>query len=80
MEIIRPAVQVERIDQANKPEYMVAMQVADKDMVNPAYLGPVLNQLHLGTFATIYQKIVIFKVKQLASLVPAVSRSCGVSS
>lgn len=44
-------------------------------MTNPAYFGPVLYKLHLGTFPTINKEVMIFQIEQLAGLMPAISRS-----
>jgi hypothetical protein len=44
---------------------MVAMQVADKYVAYPGIFDLVFTQLHLGTFSTIYQVVILFNMKQL---------------
>ena len=80
MKIFSAATQVHGIDQAYQTEDMISMQMTDKDVVNPAYFGSILYQLHLGTLSAIYEKMAIFQIEQLAGLMPTVSRSRRVSS
>lgn len=76
MKIFFTAVQVHGIDQPDKAKDMISVQVTDEYMMYPAYLGFVPDQLHLGSFTAINQKVAIVQVKQLAGLMPSVSRSC----
>jgi hypothetical protein len=39
-----------------EPEDMVAMEMADEDMVYFGESDPVFSELHLGAFTTVYQK------------------------
>jgi hypothetical protein len=70
------AKQVHTGQKARKTQEMVAMQMAYKNMVNTLESDGELAQLHLGTFATINQKIIAGMLYYLGGWMPAKSR-CG---
>lgn len=57
--------QVESVEQTNKAEEMVAVQVADEHARNAAGLGFEPAQLYLAAFATVDQKVMVLNGEQL---------------
>jgi hypothetical protein len=71
VQVVHPTLQVHGKDQSHQPEVMVAVQVADKDMVDPMKICLQSHQLHLSSLATINKKMTALYFNKLA---------CGVSS
>jgi hypothetical protein len=67
-------------NQSHEAKYMVAMQVADKNLVAAIGFEAVLKNLHLSAFPTINEEIVVVHLHQLCGVMSAVKRAtCGVS-
>lgn len=72
MQFVRPLLQVHGEDEAHQPQEMVAVQVADKDVVDAVEVGLQLHELHLGALATVNQEVAVLDLHQLGRRVAAI--------
>ena len=68
-------VQVESSEQPRQPEAVVAVQVADENVVESLHLQVLTGKAKLGRFATINHKQIVANVKHLAC--GHVAHRCG---
>ena len=61
-------------DQAHQPEVMIAMQVTDEDPLDAVNAQSEFDELHLGSFATVDQEILILNSEMLGRWKPAIGR------
>jgi len=57
---------------------MIAMKMADKDVVDAATADLKVGELHLGSFATINEEYLVVEVEYLCGRMPAKCRQGGI--
>jgi hypothetical protein len=65
MKIIGSSQQVHGKNKSHQSQVMIAMEMADKDVINAMKVGLKPHELHLGSFATIHQEIPVLDLDQL---------------
>lgn len=80
MERSFPVIEVKRSEQANQAKEMVAMNMGDKNMVEPASFDIVPGHLHLRSFTTVQQKAAAVIRQVLCGRVAVVSRYSAVAA
>ena len=73
MEIVRSSLQVHGKDQPHQPEIVIAVQVADKNVIDPVitYLKP--HELHLYRFTAVDQKMPVLNFDELCRGMSSIS-------
>jgi hypothetical protein len=77
MQIIHPALEMHGEDKTHQPEIMIAMQVADENVIDSMKAGLILHELHLRCLATVDEKKMILYLDELGRRVPSVRRHCA---
>ncbi len=67
MKVIDSPLQVHRKKQSHEAEVVIAVQMADEDMVDPVKISLQTHELHLRAFSTIHQEIPVVHFNQLWS-------------
>jgi hypothetical protein len=62
MEVVFPAKQTHGVDKPNKSEIMIAMKMADKDVIDTAAADLKMRKLHLGSLATVNQEYLVIEI------------------
>ena len=65
VKIVHAALKVHGEDQSHQPKIMIAVQMADEDVVDPVKVGLELHELHLGAFAAVNHKELVLYFNQL---------------
>jgi hypothetical protein len=78
VEVLCAAQQTHRRQQTYKPEIMIAMEMRDKDVVDPGTPDLVFSHLHLGTFTAIDKEDVVFHGDYLCRRVAIKGRQGGI--
>jgi hypothetical protein len=65
MEIVGSSQQVHRKDQAHESEVMIAVKMADKNMVDAVEICLKAHELHLGTLAAVNEEMPVLNLYEL---------------
>lgn len=66
-----------RRKQTDQPENVIAVQVADKDLLEPVAWHPKAMHLMLGALATVDEEIVVFHLQDLSRIISPLKRTAG---
>ena len=80
VQIIRPPLQVHGRDQSHQAEIMIAVQVGDKNMIDPVKFNLVPVHLNERTFSAIYQKKPLVDIDHLSGWMSLVDRGRGAAA
>ena len=72
VQVIDPPLQMHCKNQSHQSEIMIAVKMADKDMVDPVEIRLKTHELHLRRFAAVNQEIAALYFNKLRSRMPAV--------
>ena len=76
VKVIRSPLQVHGEDEAHQPKVVVAVQVADKNMIDAVKVRLKAHELHLRGFPAVDKEIVILDLEQLRGRMPAIGWQC----
>ena len=65
VKVIHSSLQMHREQQAHETEEVIAMKVANEDVVDPVKVCLMLHQLNLSSFSTVDQEITAFDFQEL---------------
>lgn len=74
VQIVSPALQMHGKYQSHQSQVMIAVKMADKDVVDPVEIYLKSHELHLRTFAAVDQEIAALYFHKLGGRMPAVGR------
>ena len=74
MQVFASVEQVKGGEQSEQSIYVVTMNVADEDVVDPGEFDPVASELHLGAFAAVNQKEPLIYIEYMSGQVSFGSR------
>ena len=80
MQLLLVTEEAEGIDKSYQPEIMIAMKMGDEYMRDAAAADLIIDQLYLGAFPAIHEKIIAIQCYHLAGGVTVESRYSGVIS
>ena len=66
VEVVGSPQQMHGKDQSHQAEVVIAMKVADEDMLDAVKVGVVFHELHLRTFSAVDEEVTILNLYQLA--------------
>ena len=73
VQVVGSTLQMQRKNEAHQSEVMIAVQMANEDMIDSMKVGLHTHELHLGSFATINQERSILNLDELSSWMSSVS-------
>src|SRR5690606_1049386 len=74
MQFVKAMLQLHSKDQPHQAEVVVAVQVANEDMVNPVEIDLIAHHLHLRGLAAVDHEMAVFDLQQLGTGIPAEGR------
>lgn len=77
VEVVGSSQQVHGEDQAHETEVMIAMQVADENVIDAVQVRLETHELHLRSFPAVNQKMPVLDLYKLCGGKPSVSRKCA---